>query len=599
MASRRHRSVLAYPCQSRLHSVMGARPRRRRARAFPPLGGLCCEPKMGNPTGLVCTQKSKTNSKNIKQNLDGSRISKRNNYASTLKELAEMLPIPLQTGCKRLTKKEIIFRVLRYIEHLQSSIDTAKSLLRVNSEGSKEETKQVVIPVIKRGRREATPRTKKTEPLNVGKKPRKRKRARRAERRSVIRKARKCLSLEAENIPSQADVHREESVFAAGKEPLVLSSSQEPTPFFPSLEVLVSESHQPTDWNLDSNQQECKEEETAFSVCAAQVAYNEQYQQELVYYNSSYEEEDEEGPRASPWLSAQSPVGITHESLQLFSPGTGTQSNSCSDLGLSPSLFSSPSRLLPRHILQGGQEALSPVLFEDVYLSPQSSNFSQTLSRTLLRKSALTMDHCYLSYNEMGKSNPSPVSRVNEIASSSWHKPFFKEEAATLRPECPMSSSDENSDSTWVPCKRARKPLQVASQKKKKKVVRRQKCQALACEKHSSSSPLKLKKKCVNGFIMFCRLNRKHFIRAYPGMASTEATRELAQLWRVMTKQERKPYCLKARRFSLLNNRIVRDDFSSGEDDLEPPKPFHLLLAEKSIPNTQFFHDLSLLELIP
>ncbi|XP_042295005.1 meiosis initiator protein isoform X4 [Sceloporus undulatus] len=559
MASRRHRSVLAYPCQSRLHSVMGARPRRRRARAFPPLGGLCCEPKMGNPTGLVCTQKSKTNSKNIKQNLDGSRISKRNNYASTLKELAEMLPIPLQTGCKRLTKKEIIFRVLRYIEHLQSSIDTAKSLLRVNSEGSKaEETKQVVIPVIKRGRREATPRTKKTEPLNVGKKPRKRKRARRAERRSVIRKARKCLSLEAENIPSQADVHREESVFAAGKEPLVLSSSQEPTPFFPSLEVLVSESHQPTDWNLDSNQQECKEEETAFSVCAAQVAYNEQYQQELVYYNSSYEEEDEEGPRASPWLSAQSPVGITHESLQLFSPGTGTQSNSCSDLGLSPSLFSSPSRLLPRHILQGGQEALSPVLFEDVYLSPQSSNFSQTLSRTLLRK-----------------------------------------EAATLRPECPMSSSDENSDSTWVPCKRARKPLQVASQKKKKKVVRRQKCQALACEKHSSSSPLKLKKKCVNGFIMFCRLNRKHFIRAYPGMASTEATRELAQLWRVMTKQERKPYCLKARRFSLLNNRIVRDDFSSGEDDLEPPKPFHLLLAEKSIPNTQFFHDLSLLELIP
>ncbi|KAH0631566.1 hypothetical protein JD844_005950 [Phrynosoma platyrhinos] len=520
-----------------------------------------------------------------------------------------MLPIPLRTGCKRLTKKQIIFRVLRYIEHLQSSIDTAKSLLQVNSEGSKglfffikaEEAEQAAIPVIKREQREATPpRAKKTKPLNVDKKPRKRRRACRTEQQDVSRKARMCLSLEAENIPSQVDVHREESMFAAGKEPLVLSYSQKPSTFFPSIKVLVSESQQPTDGNLGSNQQKSKEEETAFSVCAAQVVYNEQHQQELVHYNSSYEEEDEDGPRASPWLSAQSPVGITHGSLQLCSPETGAQSNNCSDLGLSPSLFSSPARLLPRHILQGGQEELSPVLFEDVYLSPQSSNFSQNLSGTLLRKSAFTLDHCYLSYNEMSKSNSSPMSRMNEIESSSWHKRFFKEvEAATLRTECPVSSSDENSDSTWVPCKRARKPSQVASQKKKKKVIRRQKCRALACEKHSSSSPLKLKKKCVNGFIMFCRLNRKHFIRAYPGMASTVATRELAQLWRVMTKQERKPYCLKARRFSLLNNRIVRDDFSSGEDELEPPKPFHLLLAEKSLPDTQFFHDLSLLELIP
>ncbi|XP_013929079.1 PREDICTED: basic helix-loop-helix and HMG box domain-containing protein 1-like [Thamnophis sirtalis] len=82
-------------------------------------------------------------------------------------------------------------------------------------------------------------------------------------------------------------------------------------------------------------------------------------------------------------------------------------------------------------------------------------------------------------------------------------------------------------------------------------------------------------------------------------MASTAATRELAQLWRMMTKQERKPYCMKARRFSRLNNRIVRDDFSSGDEEPEPPKPFHLLLAEKCIPGTQTVGNVSFLGCIP
>lgn len=45
--------------------------------------------------------------------------------------------------------------------------------------------------------------------------------------------------------------------------------------------------------------------------------------------------------------------------MQLCSPRIGVQTNSCSDLGLSPSLFSSPGRLLTRH-LQGTQEEFSP-----------------------------------------------------------------------------------------------------------------------------------------------------------------------------------------------------------------------------------------------
>ncbi|XP_061452784.1 meiosis initiator protein isoform X2 [Rhineura floridana] len=572
---------------------------------------------MWDQIGRVCPEEFQPNSKNSKQKSADRR--KRDNYTSTLKELAQMLPIPLRTSYKRLTKKEILLRVLHYIEHLQASIDTARSLLQVRCGEQKGGSEQMATSALKRGRREGTPRVKNTKPLGVCKKPRKRRRTHKSEQRGVSKKVCKCLALETGKGPSQADTCREESLSAVQDVSSILSSSQKQSTFFPSFQVPVAESYQPAsttflditkDWNLGSDQEESKEDDV-FSACAAQVAYDELRQytegpghslmgQELVYYYSSCEEEEEEGPGASPWLSVptQSPVNITHGSLQLCSPGIRAQSNTCLDLGLSPSLFSSPARLLPRYILQGSQDELSPVLFEDVYLSPQSSSFSQTLSGTLLRKSAFTLDHCYLSYSETGKSDSSPVSGMNERASS-WNKQLLQEETATIRSEFPVSSSDENSDSTWTPpCKRA-KPSQVASQKKIKKVGRRQRRRPGACEKRSSSSPLQLKKKCVNGFIMFCRLNRKHYIRACPGMASTAATRELAQLWRMMTKQERKPYCMKARRFSRLNNRIVRDDFSSGEEDPEPPKPFHLLLAEKSLHGTQNFGDLSLIELIP
>ncbi|KAJ7303890.1 hypothetical protein JRQ81_011399 [Phrynocephalus forsythii] len=548
---------------------------------------------MWDQIGRVCPEELQPSSKNFKQSIGDSR-GKSNNYTNSLKELAGMLPIPLRSNCKRLTKKEILLRVLRYIEHLQSSIDTARSLLHIPSDEEKSncskklhdkgEAEQLVVvtPARKRGQKEATPRTKKSKPSVACKKPRKRRRTRKSERRPVNKKACKCLDLESEeNIPCQDGRYREENgSYAVGKVNSILPSSQKQSPFF---HVPVPASYKPasttpldvtkngtqfpiTGWNLSSNEEEGKNDDM-LSVGTAQVAFDNLQQyleetgrslmgQELVYYNSSCEEEDEEGARASPWLSTQSPTGISLAgSRELCSPRIGVQSKSCSDLGLSPSLFSSPGRLLTRH-LQGTQEEFSPVLFEDVYLPPQSGHFAQTLSGTLVRK-----------------------------------------EASTVRSEGPVSSSDENSDATWTPCKEA-KASQAACQKRKK-TARRQRRRPGACEKRSSSSPLQLKKKCVNGFIMFCRLNRRHFIRAYPGMASTAATRELAQLWRVMTKQERKPYCLKARRFSRMNNRIVREDISSGDEETEPPKPFHLLLAEKSLHGAQNFSDYSLLNLIP
>ncbi|XP_068105379.1 meiosis initiator protein isoform X2 [Hyperolius riggenbachi] len=95
------------------------------------------------------------------------------------------------------------------------------------------------------------------------------------------------------------------------------------------------------------------------------------------------------------------------------------------------------------------------------------------------------------------------------------------------------------------------------------------------------------RKKCVNGFIMFCRLNRKAYLRANPGKASTTATRDLAELWKVMSVEERYPYCMKALQFSVLNNRMVRKSKASMPIGyISPPKPLSVLLAEKIISTT-------------
>ncbi|XP_060711875.1 meiosis initiator protein-like [Hemiscyllium ocellatum] len=78
---------------------------------------------------------------------------------------------------------------------------------------------------------------------------------------------------------------------------------------------------------------------------------------------------------------------------------------------------------------------------------------------------------------------------------------------------------------------------------------------------------------------MFCRINRRLYISDHPGTASTVATKALAHVWRTMSKNERQPYCIKAREFSKMNNRIVRLDSSSSEEreEVQMPKPLHLL----------------------
>ncbi|XP_069499151.1 meiosis initiator protein [Ambystoma mexicanum] len=200
-----------------------------------------------------------------------------------------------------------------------------------------------------------------------------------------------------------------------------------------------------------------------------------------------------------------------------------------------------------------------------------------------LFQSSFSLDHCYLSVSEASKTDSSPSSSVTELVSA-WNRQFLQEVPSYSQDNI-RSSSDENGDLTWTPCQKGRRPHLGGRKRKRGHSFQRLK----AFKKHHCA--FQLKKKCVNGFIMFCRMNRKQYIRICPGTASTTATKELAHLWRVMSKQERRPYCIKARRFSRLHNRIMKQSCASSEEEEDvTPKPLHLLLAEKTMYSPDFLH---------
>uniref|UniRef100_A0A8C0X8J7 HMG box domain-containing protein n=1 Tax=Castor canadensis TaxID=51338 RepID=A0A8C0X8J7_CASCN len=304
--------------------------------------------------------------------------------------------------------------------------------------------------------------------------------------------------------------------------------------------------------------------------------------QKLVSYDSS--EENKEASDADPWLPAwtseDSPPGSP---LALGPPQINTwhETGHLSDvLGLSPSLFSSPSKILPEQTLKDDRYYLTKAFLQPE--SPPSACTPEAPQEKVgsaypslpdfLSQSSVSLDHCYLSLSENSKALSSPSSEDTDTESL-----WTQEEA---NPKGLQSSSDGDNDYTWTPTRQA-STLSTAGRKAKN--IRATRVPPKPKESKKVPCPAQVKKKCVNGFIMFCRMNRKQYIRACPGTASTAATKELAQLWRVMTPQERRPYCIKARRFSRQHNRVVKQDNSSSEDeDWETPKPFYQLLAEKT-----------------
>ncbi|KAB1274467.1 Basic helix-loop-helix and HMG box domain-containing protein 1, partial [Camelus dromedarius] len=491
----------------------------------------------------------------------------RKNHTSKLQELALLLPVALRTGTKKLTKKEILLHVLHYIQYLQRSIDVAKALLKfhtTNGEGGL-------------GGDQVPPLSDAVSALPEG--------------QTQAQNPRRCLALdkpEKEVTPSPDQ--KERNVVGTTTPPRCPDSYSHPK---------AASSPSQGCWGKNSAQ-----DVQPYPAFKGQQGVERTHflnrtqncpRQTLVFYDSS-EEVDKESVDADPWLPAWIPESSPHGSpLALGPPQMETWSvtgHPSEILGLSPSLFSSPGKLLPEQILEDGTEYLTQALFEEAFLNPESPPSACMLEvpqekdtppeawedlpdSHSLCQSSISMDRCYLSLSENSKepSSPSSEDRDSDLG---WRQQ--EDTQADLKGL--QSSSEEDGDYTWTPTRRA-STLPAAGRKARKGRVGR----GPVKPKESKKAPCltQTKKKCVNGFIMFCRMNRKQYIRACPGTASTTATKELAQLWRVMTLQERRPYCIKARRFSRQHNRIVKQDSSSSDDeDWGTPKPFYQLLAEKA-----------------
>ncbi|XP_066502275.1 meiosis initiator protein-like isoform X2 [Hoplias malabaricus] len=191
-------------------------------------------------------------------------------------------------------------------------------------------------------------------------------------------------------------------------------------------------------------------------------------------------------------------------------------------LNLSPSLFTSPARGLCHPLLPNQQEELQ-TLFEDVWVTPKP---------TVLKSPSLPC-------------------------------------------KAPDESEDDrcSDDVSWT--SKLHIPLRKVKNNCHKRIFR----------KSQDITKPSLKKKCVNGFIMFCRMNRGLYLRTHPGTPSTVVTKELASLWNIMPKQERRLYCLKARHFSRQQNRNVRSEGQDAEGESEDciPSPLHKLLAHRDL----------------
>ncbi|XP_051063165.1 meiosis initiator protein [Phodopus roborovskii] len=510
------------------------------------------------------------------------------NHTNKLRELALLIPVTMKTRNKKHTKKEILLRVLHYIQYLQRSIDVAKALLKLHGSNNKGLSRNPSTGPTRR--RHSTPSSSPKSCLwGTCSRPRK-KFTRVSERPTWPQKPRRSLALDQpENLVTAHPGQKEENGEGATY-PRDLSPGTHPTTA-PALSegdgggsqlVFLDMAQNIVAYDITSDHGAGAQHGEPDIDVKAQSRVQRPYlltrtqpclRQKLFLCTPS--ERDKEASDIDPWLPAwtseDSPNGSP---LASGSSQTNTWhvTNYLSEiLGLSSSLFSSPSKTLPGHILEDGDYFLTEGLLE---ASPadcelEGSQEKDTPSEGPLGpsnfQSSVSLDHCYL-----------PLSENIEVLSSSSSSSESTDTDSLWGQETP---SDEDRDYTWTPTRESSGLL--AAGKKAKKVQASQ--GPVKPKDNRKACPGQVKKKCVNGFIMFCRMNRKQYIRACPGTASTAATKELAQLWRGMTLEERRPYCTKARRFSRQHNRIVKRESSSSEDDDgQTPKPFYQLLAERA-----------------
>ncbi|GAB1291638.1 Meiosis initiator protein [Apodemus speciosus] len=502
------------------------------------------------------------------------------NHTNKLRELALMIPVTMKTRNKKYTKKEILLRVLHYIHYLQRNIDMAKALLKLHSSDGKGpgcnpsagQTRQ----------RHSTPSSSQKPCLwSASSKPQKKKFTRVTERPAWPYKPRRSLTLDqAENPitvhPGLKEENEEGATYLGDLSPSTYPTTEPSVSegdgqgaqlvFLDMAQNIVAyditSAHavevQDGEPNADIKVQR------SYFLTSAQPCVR----QKLFLCSSS--EADKEAPDTDPWLpvwtSEDSPNGspLALESSQINTWHVANYLNEI--LGVSSSLFSSPSKILPDHVLEDGTYFLNEGLLESSSAAcevegPQEKEvFSEGPTGPPNFQSSVSLDHCYLSLNE----NVKVLSNCGSSSESTDTESLWGQEEQA-NPEGLQTSSDEDRDYTWTPTRRS-SGLPAAG-KKIKKV-------------QASQGPVKPKdsrKACPGQQYIRLSWNRIH--SCHQGSGSTVARDDSGGKETILAPDHN----TKARRFSRQHNRIVKQESSSSEDDDgETPKPFYQLLAEKA-----------------
>ncbi|KAK1330065.1 hypothetical protein QTO34_010250 [Cnephaeus nilssonii] len=489
----------------------------------------------------------------------------RKNHTSKLHELALLLPLAPKTSSKKLTKKEILQYILHYIQYLQRNIDVAKALLKFHTVNGEDGAGG-----LGRNSTVGSARQRHVTPSNCPhscqsclggacRTPRKKKLTRASERQTRAQNPCCCLALDKpkKQVTPPPD-QKGGNVEGTSTPPRCCIVFALSTLYLFAIIIFI----------VIIPRKNNVQDDGPYPAFGAQQGAERTYflyrtqpypRYKLVFYDSS-EEMDKEAPDTDPWLPAWTPEGSPHGSPLALEPpqidNWSVMGQPSEILGLSPSLFSSPGKLLPEQVLEDGSEYLTQALFEEVFLDPVSSPSACVLEVPLKK--------------DTPPGAPEDLSDSHSLCLSSASLDHL-----SLSEDSQASSSSEGLDTDM--------DTELVWRQQEEGQERRGRQAPREAQEQESLLPHAAKKKCVNGFIMFCRMNRKQYIRACPGTASTTATKQLAQLWREMTEQERRPYSIKARRFSRQHNRIVKQESSSSEDeDWGVPKPFYQLLADRA-----------------
>ncbi|XP_041090497.1 meiosis initiator protein-like isoform X2 [Polyodon spathula] len=380
-------------------------------------------------------------------------------FTLSLREIAALLPLTGTAHSCRITKKDTLVHVLRYLEYLQSHIDSLETLLPGCDSG---------------------PSDPRTPPLNrksarrksVCSRPRKRQPASRGSEGEGCNRRRRLYGAESRWDDTDGVELSDWPVFHN-----IDSSSPHPNSqdSVRSCSQTPGATATPTDLGAPPEDRPC-------SACGEQRGSEEGRpvrsqvfdsphtgsggllnDHMLWWYPSSGEDE--------PSLIPSSPPHPSTGSSPLRTLCFGE------DLNLSPSLLTSPARDLTVSFLQEGQENLH-VLFEDVWVSAKHSAESQ----------------------EHSADN---TAEWDSLLGGGWLSS--------------ASEGEEQGDFTWTPSKRG--PPRGGRGRHRPRPQR-----PLYTQPH-------LKKKCVNGFIMYCRMNRKSYLRVKARRFSRQENRNVCSLW--------------------------------------------------------------------